>query len=351
MTLVLISKSKEFIHAKGKLGGDHRKIFDDIESAVGAVRAIYAGTDEVSFPTAFPTVAAGIGLIDVTATETQTDADGNEVVVYADSIPPLETWPEQYLTAGVRICVSLLGQRGLDSTDAQGKAIKVDGARGLVVFPVHPLDSVRAVETGEAWLWKIVEKETSHVALRGLRNVAPALGTDALALAAKQMPLTVDDYVEESVSEGTDTAAFDSLWKEFRKRMASSQHTAAMVSQLPAKSEVIKAIRSAAYARDEYNNLESIGAFKWMAESMIGIIEGFRAAATEAGQDYELDSSEMKAWVAGRDTKVFPAPRKVESDLSTVNLSAFDAFLGTAPQMPAAPAGSTAGQPATPPAS
>jgi len=324
----LISKSKPFGNAKAKLGGNHRKVFDDSAAAIDLLRQIYA-TEE--FPQDFPTLIAGVGAVDVNATEETQDETGATVTVYADSIPPFADWPEEYRTAGIRICVSFLGIRGLDAgTDATGNKKLADGARGFVVYPLHPIDSIRAAEDGEDWLWKIVEKELSHVGVRGLRNVAPALGLDALSNAAKNMPLSVSDYVEESISEGTDTTAFDALWKEFRKRMSGSPHTAAMVPQLPAKAEVLRAIRSAQYARDEYNSLESIGAFRWMAESMIGIIDGFRAAAIEKGEEYALDPAEMKGWVAGRDSKVYPSPRKIETDLTTVD---FSKFMATAPQI------------------
>lgn len=329
MSFALVSKSKEFGNAKGKLGGNHRKVFDSAADAINILREIYATE---GFPAAFPTLVAGVGSVDVTATEEVTNNETGETeLIYSDSIPPFADWPEEYRTGGVRICVSFLGVRGLETADAGGTTKKADGARAFVVYPLHPTDSIRADDSGEDWLWKVIEKELSHVALRGLRNVAPALGTDAMSLAAKQMPLTVSDYVEESIAEGTDTTAFDALWKEFRKRMAGSPHTAAMVSQLPAKAEVLKSIRSTQYAKEEYAPLENIGAFKWMAESMIGIIEGFRAEALAKGEDYELDSAEMKAWVAGRDTKVFPSPRKIETDLTTVN---FEKFMLGAPQLP-----------------
>lgn len=300
----LASKSPAYIAARNKLG-DHRKVFDSVTDALATLRAIYAIE---GFPQEFPTVGARIGLIDVTG---------------EDSIPPLAEWPEEYRADGVQVCVTFIGVRGIK--DESGK--EVNGARGFSVYPLHPIDAIMGDESGTKWLWKVVEKEASHVALRGLRNVNPALGTDALAQAAMDMPLSVADYVEESTREAMDTTAFDKLWKTFRTMLQNNAATAALASRLPQKGEVIKAIRSSAFAKSEYEQLESMGAFKFIAETMAGIIDAMRNEAVEKGEDFELDSSEIRGWLATRDTKVFASPKKPEGDLSTVD---FAAFLGSA---------------------
>lgn len=295
----LTSKSAQYINAKNLLG-DHRKDFDSLTDALDMLRKIYASE---AFPADFPTVAAGVGLV---------DASG------VDTIPPLDKWPAEYKTAGVSTCVSFIGVRGIKQGEKE-----VNGARGFSVYPLHPIDAIRADETGEAWLNKITTKEASHVALRGLRNVPEALGTDALAAAALQMPVTVADYVEESTRESLDSTAFDNLWKNFRKMLSESPDTAALVPQLPVKAEVIKSIRSSEYARREWTQLEEIGAFVFMAETMVGMIEYMRAEATKEGTEFEIDSAEIKAWIANRDKLVFPSPKKVDTDLSTLNFAAF----------------------------
>jgi len=309
----LISKAPAYIAARNILG-DYRKVCDDLPTAIGVLKSIYATKD---FPGDFPTVAARVGLIDVTGD---------------DTIPPVTEWPAEFGTA--QVCVSFIGLRGL--TDDAGKA--VNGAKGFAVYPLHSLDAIRSNEDGESWLYKIAEKEGSHIALRGLRNVAPALGNDALAAAAMSMPITVSDYVEESTSEGLDTTAFDTLWKQFRKMLSETPDTAALVPSLPNKSEVLKAIRSTAYAKQEYEQLESIGAFRFIADTMANIIDHMRGEAVAKGEEFELDSAEIRGWVATRDTKVFAAPVKAALDPSKIKLTGFAQFLA-----PAA-ADSTAGQ-------
>lgn len=296
----ITSKSAAYISARNKLG-DHRKVFDSIGDALDALKAIFSTE---GFPQEFPVVAARVGLVDVTGD---------------DSIPPLAEWPEEYKTEGTLICVSFIGVRGIETADGK----KENGARGFTIYPLHAIDAIRGDDSGEAWLWKVTEKEASHVALRGLRNVPDALGSDALAAAAMGMPLSVADYVEESTRESLDTSAFDAIWKRFRAMLASSPATAALVPQLPAKSEVLKAIRSKAYAAEEYKPLEDIGAFAFIAETMAGIIDLLRQQAVDAGEEYELDSSEIRGWLTTRETKVFASPRRVETDLSTVDFGSF----------------------------
>ena len=305
----ITSKSAEYANAR-KVLGDYRKVFESTTDAIAALRGIFATE---GFPQAFPVVGARIGLIDVTG---------------EDSIPPLADWPEEYRTEGVKVAITFIGVRGIPDPQNPGK--DVNGAKGFALYPLHPLDAIQSDESGLDWLWKVAEKEASHVALRQLRNVNPALGSDALAQAAMEMPLTVSDYVEESTRESMDTTAFDTLWKQFRKMLSESPATAALVARLPSKAEVLKAIRSKSYAEEAYPELESMGSFKWMATTMAAIIDQMRAAAIQEGTDFDLDSDEIKGWLATRDTKVFASAKKPEADLSSVDFGAFMAGVGVA---------------------
>ena len=313
----IISKSKAYIAARNALG-DHRKLFDTLESALGALRTIYSTE---GFPAAFPVIAAGI--------DQTIDVSG------PDTIPPLDKWPSIYTAPGVTIAVTFIGQRGLK--DENGK--EANGARGFAIAPIHAIDNIRATEAGETWLWKVAEKEQMHVALRGVRNADPALGNDALVAAAASMPLAVDDYVEEATRDSLDTSSFDAVWKQFRKMLAEHPGTAMLVAALPSKPEVLKAIRSKAYAEQEYADLEKMGTFEFIADRIAIVIDSMHRAATEAGTEFELDSSEIRGWLAGRATKVFQSPRKVEVDLSKVN---FAAFVAAAPSMADQPANESA---------
>lgn len=305
MTHVITTVSDEYKAARKILDG-HRKVFESVDAAIKALQNIYRIE---GFPAAFDVVGARIGLIDVTG---------------EDTIPPLADWPEEYRNEGVKICVTFIGVRGVKGADGK----ETNGARGFAVYPLHPLDALQADESGLSWLWKVAEKEASHVALRGLRNIGIALGSDALAQAAMAMPVSVSDYVEESDRESMDTTAFDSLWKDFRKMLADSPATAAIVSRLPNKGEVLKSIRSKPFALETYEELEKMGVFTFIANTMIGLIDTMKESAIEAGEDFELDSDEIKGWLTTRDSKVFAAPKRIEGDLATVDFAAFATGLG-----------------------
>lgn len=299
----ITSNSAVYKAAREKLG-DHRKDFDSLTDALATLRAIYAID---GFPQEFPTVAARLGLVDVSG---------------EDTIPPVSEWPVEFSAPGVSVVVTFIGVRGIKvSSDPNDKP--VNGARGFAIFPLHPVEAITADDSGNDWLKKVITKESAHVALRGLRNVNPALGTDALVAAAQSMPLSVSDYVEESTSEGLDTAAFDKLWKQFRKLLSEDPATAALAVELPNKAEVIKAIRSAAFAREEYGNIESMGGFKWIGETMAATVDGMKAAASQEGEDFDFDSAEIRGWLAGRDSKVFTTPKRAAADLNTVDFAAF----------------------------
>lgn len=299
-TLTLTSKSAAYINGRNILE-DHRKVFESITDALDSLKKIYATEN---FPANFATVAAGVGLVDLRS---------------ADAIPPVDQWPDAYRTPGVLICVSFIGVRGLKEGDKE-----VNGARGFAVYPLFPIDMIRADESGEKWLWKVTEKEASHVALRGLRGIALALGNDAVAAAAMTMPVSVSDYVEEAEKDKMDSTAFDTLWRDFRKMLSESASTAALVPQLPGKAEVVKAIRSTAYAKEQYETLESIGAFVFIADTMAGMVDAMKAAAVAEGlPELEIDAGEIRTWLATRDTKIFDSPRKVVTDLNTLDFAAF----------------------------
>lgn len=317
MTTILTTSNA--YKAARKVLGDYRKAFDSVEDAVKALKNIYATE---SFPDSFPILAAGVGLIDISG---------------EDTIPPLTEWPAEFSAPGIQIAVSFLGVRGQKGDDDK----KTNGARAFVLYPLHSVDAIQADDSGDSWLLKIIEKEMSHVAFRDLRNVAPALGNDGLEAAAKAMPLSVSDYVESSTREGLDTEAFDALWKQFRKMLAEQPSTAPIAAELPTKPEVVKAIRSKAFAVENYEKLESHGVFVFIADTIAKLIDRMRAAAIESGEDFDLDSSEIVSWLKGRDTKVFAAPRKVEADLSNVDLAAFAASLQLTPNGSATAGGQT----------
>ncbi len=308
MTQIILATSKAYIAARAVLG-DHRKVYDSVTDAIAAVRSIYAKTD---FPADFPVMAARVGLIDVSTEAT---------------IPDVAEWAEgAYLADGIQVAVSFIGVRNLE-IDVNGEKKKANGAKGLVIYPIFGIDNIVANDDGGEWLMKIIEKEMSHVAFRNLRNVPLESTTEELGAAAKGMPASVGDYVEESTREGLDTSAFDSVWNKFRKLLKGEASTTLLVDALPAKQEVIKSLRSKAYAVENYGDLESMGAFTFIGSTMVKVIDMANAAAIEAGED-TVDSGEIAGWMTKRDTFVFPAQVKKPLESGAVDFGAFMAKLG-----------------------
>lgn len=302
------TKSAAYAFAKEKLGGDVRRVFDSVEDAIAILKAIFSDADK--FPADFPVVAAGIGSIDVSGEST---------------FPPLTDWPEVYSSDGIKVAVAFIGTRNIP--DPESKNGKINGARGFVIYPLYSIESITLADNGAEWLWKIIEKESSHVAFRKLRNVPDDGGIEMFAAAANEMPLSIEDYLEESRASATDTEAFDSMWSTFKTMLAKEPGTAMLAKALPQKGEVIKSIRYAIYARENYPDLEAMGAFTFIAANMAAILDIERANAADDADAAKLDSSEIRAWVEGRETRVPPASRTSQPvDLSKVDLGAVGSF-------------------------
>lgn len=298
----ILTTSTAYKFARGKLDG-FRKSFESPADAIKTLRGIL--THE-SFPSDFPVVVAGIGQIDLSDD---------------DSVPPVSEWPAVFTEKGVLTVVSFIGVRGLDTDDKK----KANGAKGFAVFPVHPIDAIMADSAGAAWLWKITEKESSHVAFRGLRDAEAAVSAEALAAAAKAMPLTVSDYVEETAAASADSGAFEKIWAGFRKMLAGNPNTAPLVPVLPGKADVLKCIRSKAYAEELKPELESRNIFVWLGETIAKMADEMKAAAIESGDEdaSDYDSKQLREWLATRNEKVFAAKTVPTVDLDKLDFASF----------------------------
>lgn len=312
MSNVILSTSAAYIAARAVLG-DYRKVFDSLEDALKAVHSIFTKVDskgQTIFPADFPVLAAKVGLVDFT----------EEGV-----LPDPTQWADgMYLSEGVSIAVSFVGVRGIETGEVndKGQPKKANGARALVIYPVFGIDAITGNESGGDWLLKIIEKEMSHVAFRPLRTISLDSSIDELAASAINMPGSVGDYVEEAARESTDSSAFDEIWAQFRKMLKAEPSTTLLAEALPSKQEVIKAIRSVAFAKENYAQLEDMGVFKFIGSTMIAVIDSQNVAKIEAGEN-TIDSGEIAGWLAKRDTFVFNTAKKVELKAGDVDFGAF----------------------------
>lgn len=209
---------------------------------------------------------------------------------------------------GQDVVIQLVGSRVKPATkDEKG----IDGVKAVVVFPIPTLDGFLADDKGKAWLDKIRVKEATHVAFRNVRDVDT---TREFINGVKAMPVGVEGYLAEYVrSAGQETSTFDALWNGLRLSLKKSMPDFAKL--LPQKPELIKAIRSAAYANSqpELAPLEEIGAFVALATM---IIEAAGMNVTKDNEPAPLPTDAIESWLAERDTLVLEAAKAPEKDFS-----------------------------------
>lgn len=203
---------------------------------------------------------------------------------------------------GMQVAIATVGAR-VDVSNEK----KVVGIKGIVLFPMPSLDAYIADEAGKEWLSKIATKESAHVAFRAYRE---AESMEEFLSAADRAPKTLSDYVTEAErAGGIDTEVFDTVWKSLRPQITKDKPEIAKFLSGVNKPDIIKSIRSVAYANEDDHTaaLEKAGVFKWIAALTI-------KGAESAG----LDASSVKEWLAGRDELKLTRPAKKDLDLSAL---------------------------------
>jgi hypothetical protein len=270
---------KKHVEAIKKAIGGSREVFSSLDEAITAVQNVAKSLEDAGNEVELPYVMAGVG--DLSSVES------------LDEVPWKDAEAVVVATLGVKL--------------PAGMAV-----RAIMVYPTPTVEAVQEVDGGPDWLAKIAEKEFSLVSARALRSVEPEMGASALYEAAKRMPVDAATYVEENRRGGIDTSAIDKIWQGFRASIKSQ--LPALDATLPRKADVIRCIRSAAAARAEYPDLEQQKIFVFLAETMAKLIDNM--------DDDELDSREIRAMIAGRDTLDLTRPERQEL-AQKIDLSAF----------------------------
>jgi hypothetical protein len=220
---------------------------------------------------------------------------------------------------GMRVRVGTLASR----VEINGKA--KNAIKAITVLPIPTIEAIMATGEGKAFLDKVIAKELSHVAYRNIRDAVTDM--DLLAGMAKS-PRSVADYLAESKRAGSagDTETFDALWAGLRQAVKES--VPALYKVLPPKGDVIKSIRSKAYALANYEPLENAK----QGSIFVGLAQAAIATAakntTKDGQPQPLDSSAITDWLAERETLVLG--KTEEKDYSAVDEIDFANFGGAA---------------------
>lgn len=219
--------------------------------------------------------------------------------------------------------VSILGVRGrtfnvAGEPDPAGKAANAD--IGLTVIPDHTLSAIMEHPKHLEFLMKIIRKELSHTAANAMGSKDAPLAE--LAESAKLMPVSVSDYLDRAATTGTGGlyAVFLDNWSGYRAALAENPANAPMLKLLPRKDDMLKAIRSTAYATANFPGIEAKGWFKAIGLRMADVIAAAQAAAAESGEECQITGNpdHLRQWVAERDNVVIDAPSR-SVDLDTIN--------------------------------
>lgn len=274
---------------KAATGGRMRNVHDKFESAAAAFQK---GQEECEKHGVRALFNPKLFFRTDESGEVITDDDGNPQML--DSM------------ADSRFAVAVIGAR---QKNAKGQT--EPGIRGLIMFPIPTLAAF--IANGESWLAKIAEKEAAHVAFRNLRNATTNAELDA---AVDSMPNDVDGFIASYNSgDGLDTETIDAVWSDVRKYIKSEAPQ--LYGLMPPKAEIIKAIRSASYARQEHPELESRGLF----------VNVFAALVMKAGEGWKdsdgnadpLDTSAIQEWIDNRETTNIAQRQAAEKDFSALD--------------------------------
>lgn len=259
------------------------------------IRVVYPATDE-------GVAAAAAAWEKATALAT---ADGLTVVSVPDEIKDADGNVTATPFEGNRTVLAGLMER----REVEGKTKSAIIA--LVRFPMPTTESF--MENGADWVSKLIEKEAAHVAFRRIRG---SESIEALEQGIGLMPIDVDAYVKDYRGEGgVDTAAFDTMWRAFRANLIATYP--ALADALPPKGDVIKSIRSAKFAQENYPALESKKLFAFIGHKMVEA--GPAWTDTESNEPDPQDVEPIAAWLAERDTFEFPSKTIDEAALASLS--------------------------------
>lgn len=195
--------------------------------------------------------------------------------------------PELY-GEGTRVMVHVLKNRGTKTKDAVGNEVTTPATvQCIVVTPVPSRAAIEADSQGSAWLDKILDTQIAHVAVGALR------GADNLAVASKDMPLALADFVTARES-GSVAATFDAQFRGIIDALKAK--SPAWAKARITKAELKKAFESKAYAEAVYPTLEDRGdkPSLFVMAMQLGIREA---------KDNGLDPTIYETWIATRDAK------------------------------------------------
>lgn len=247
------------------------------------------------------------------------------LAVVGDSVP--------VLYAGKDNDPKALQETGADSfavgmVQQQRKDSKGDTASVYRALAFWPLFSVnQLIEAGEeaiAWVEKLIDKETSHVTFRPLRNVDDSLD---LTQHTGEMPTTITDLIASHASATRiNNEMLTDLWPVVWDIINGRNPKAArFLPSRKAIAQVSKALRSADWARRNTPEAEEKDFWNLLIAPLLFKVGASDKVVDEEGEPIEHDMSVLEGWLEKRPTEMIEAvTQNVEKDPS-----ALDDFLGS----------------------
>lgn len=190
-----------------------------------------------------------------------------------------------------------------------------NGIKAIVIFKQPSVAEFLADESEAArgFVQKLVEREATDVAFSGIR--AAETGADLETIMAG-LPDTIGGIVENARQSAAGATSFDIMWADFRKAFLKPKYKT-LDDALPQKPDVLKAIKSKAYALANplTNPIETHDYFAKIANIMIQMAKQWK---NDDGEVVALDTSDMQSWVENRDTNVieYKAPEVTAESLA-----------------------------------
>lgn len=219
------------------------------------------------------------------------------------------------LESASRILVSTVGVR--DKGDPSKSIPARNGYKAIVVMQQPSVADFLASdsEAARAFVAKLIEREATDVQFAGIR-AAETVSDLQTVMAGLQ--IDVESIVENSRTSGAGDSSFDTMWADFRKGVIKVKFPQ-VDKLLPSKPEVLKAIKSSAYAsaNPATKPLEAAGFFAKIGAALVKAGEVWK---DDSGVVSPLDTSDIAGWLAERDQTVidFKIPDVKAEDLAAL---------------------------------
>lgn len=199
------------------------------------------------------------------------------------------------------------------------RAPGVNGYKAIVVTQQPTVDEFLASPEAKDFVAKLIQREAADVAFSaGIRS---AETYSQLEAAVSAMPITVDSIIvtQRESGGGLDTDTFDAMWSPFRTGFV-KEKSPKLYDILPQKGIVLKAMRSAAFAKAHpaCEAIEKAGMFAKMLSAMIQLAPQFK---DKDGKPSPLDTTALQEWLDNRDSLVIsytPETIAKVDDLATI---------------------------------